>query len=149
MGLYRSGMECGFTPTDKDNIIAEKIWPIVKGIIMTCIENNQNIIIEGCYILPHLVKDFEQQYLEKIISVFIAFSKNYICKNFTSSIIKHRNVIETRGYSEDRTINLLIDEHSFVIDQCKLNDIDYIEIENDYEIEIDKVFTLINSKMIW
>jgi len=38
MGLYRAEIECGFTPTDSTELISEKIWPILKGIIMTCIE---------------------------------------------------------------------------------------------------------------
>jgi putative acetyltransferase len=49
MGLYRSGLDYGFTPESNDKIITERLWPIIKGFIMTNIENNQNIIIEGCY----------------------------------------------------------------------------------------------------
>lgn len=51
MGLYRGDSSCGFTPLDSDEVIGEKLWPIIKGMIMTSIENNQNMIIEGCYIL--------------------------------------------------------------------------------------------------
>ncbi|MFB6474947.1 hypothetical protein ABER99_06270 [Paenibacillus glucanolyticus] len=53
MGLYRADQNCGFTPLDSTEYIGEKLWPILKGIIMTNIENNQNLIIEGCYVLPH------------------------------------------------------------------------------------------------
>ena len=35
MGLYRSGFDYGFTPELKDKVITAKLWPIIKGIIMT------------------------------------------------------------------------------------------------------------------
>lgn len=53
MGIYRGDSNCGFTPLDSIELIGDKLWPIIKGIIMTNIENNQSLIIEGCYILPH------------------------------------------------------------------------------------------------
>jgi putative acetyltransferase len=102
MGLFRGDSNCGFTPMDSSEVIGEKLWPIIKGIIMTNIENNQNIIIEGCYLLPHLVKDFEKEYLDQIISVLIGFSADYIKEKFVSNIIEYRNAIETRNYEESR-----------------------------------------------
>lgn len=35
MGLIRANINCGFTQYDSDRLIAEKLWPIIKGI-----ENN-------------------------------------------------------------------------------------------------------------
>ncbi|WP_242069410.1 CynX/NimT family MFS transporter [Paenibacillus dendritiformis] len=83
MGLYRGDSSCGFTPLDSDEVIGEKLWPIIKGMIMTSIENNQNMIIEGCYILPRFIKDFEKPYSENIISVFLGFSTNILKKTLT------------------------------------------------------------------
>ncbi len=58
MELYRGDQNCGFTPTDADEHIGEKLWPILKGIIMTAIENKQDLIIEGAYIFPEFLKKF-------------------------------------------------------------------------------------------
>ncbi|MGL5695287.1 MAG: hypothetical protein ACRCXA_14500, partial [Peptostreptococcaceae bacterium] len=41
MGMVRGYVNCGFTPLDENEIISEKMWPVVKGIIDTCKENNQ------------------------------------------------------------------------------------------------------------
>ncbi|MGG3838752.1 hypothetical protein ABEV00_17250 [Paenibacillus thiaminolyticus] len=109
-------------------IIGEKLWPIVKGIIMTSIENNQSIIIEGCYILPRFVKDFEKPYSENIISVFLGFSANYIHENFESKIVKYRNAIEARLYPEERTIRHLIEEHDRFRKSCMEQGVPYFEI---------------------
>ena len=50
MGLIRSG-NTGLTPED-DEAITEYLWPIVREMVMTAIENKQNLVIEGCYIPP-------------------------------------------------------------------------------------------------
>lgn len=82
MGLYRGNSNCGFTPEDSVEVIGEQLWPIIKGMIMTSIENNQNMIIEGCYILPRFMKDFEQPYFDNIISVVLGSEGPILsCKN--------------------------------------------------------------------
>lgn len=48
IGLIRGDYDCGFTALDSNESITNNLWSIVKGIIMTNIENNQHIIIEGC-----------------------------------------------------------------------------------------------------
>jgi hypothetical protein len=143
MGLYRGDSRCGFTPLDSTEVIGEKLWPIIKGIFMTNIENNQHLIIEGCYILPHYIKDFEKEYSEKIISVFLGFSTKYIKENFKSKIVKHRNVIESRGYPEEETITEYINEHDEFRRKCSENSVEYFEIDEDYEEEIIKVYDYI------
>lgn len=41
-----------------DMKLTEYLWPIVREIIKTAVENRQNLIVEGCYILFDLEKDF-------------------------------------------------------------------------------------------
>lgn len=148
MGLYRSGKEFGFTPTDSNELIAEKLWPIIKGIIKTCIENNQSVVIEGCYLMPHLVNDFEEEYINKIISVFLGFSNDYITKNFESVIIENRSIIEKRNYEENRTVDYFLNEHNLFRTKCINNDVNYFEIKNKYCEEIEKVINFIDSRFV-
>lgn len=46
MGLIRSG-HTKLTPLSDDNDLTEYLWPIVREMIKTAIENNQNLIVEG------------------------------------------------------------------------------------------------------
>lgn len=147
MGLFRGYNNCGFTPMDSNKVIGEKLWPIIKGMIMTNIENNQSIIIEGCYLLPNLVKDFEKEYLDKIITVFIGFSNNYIKENFKSNIIKYRNAIEIRDYEEDRPIDQFIHEHDILRKECIENGVKHFLIDSDYEKEIQRAYEYIENSM--
>ena len=57
MGLIRSG-NTELTPMDDADLV-EYLWPIVREMIKTAIENNQNLIVEGCYVPFDWQKDFD------------------------------------------------------------------------------------------
>ena len=65
MGLIRSG-NTALTPLSDDTLLTEYLWPIVREMIKTAIENEQNLIVEGCYVPFDWAEDFEAEYLEKI-----------------------------------------------------------------------------------
>jgi 2-phosphoglycerate kinase len=56
MGLIRSG-NTDLTPDD-DDALTEYLWPIVREMVKTAIENGQNLVVEGCYVPPHWRRDF-------------------------------------------------------------------------------------------
>ena len=64
MGLIRSGMTA-LTPED-DDALTDELWPIVREMVKTAIENHQNLIVEGCYIPSCWRNDFSEQYLHSI-----------------------------------------------------------------------------------
>ena len=147
MGIYRSDKNCGFTPLDSNEKIGEILWPIIKGIIMTNIENRQSLIIEGCYLLPHRIKEFDQPYKDEIISVFLGFSEDYIEKHLKGEIIQNRNAIEQRMYPEDRSVTQFISEHEKFRKHCLEQGVKYFEIKQDYEEEIQKVYGYIDDRV--
>jgi 2-phosphoglycerate kinase len=94
MGLIRSS-NTDLTPLSDDDKLTDYLWPIVREMIKTAIENNQNLIIEGCYIPFDWYKDFGDEYLKSIKYYCIVLSENYIKTHF-SDIKKYANVIENR-----------------------------------------------------
>ena len=76
MGLIRSG-NTGLTPAD-DEALTAYLWPIIREIVKTAIENRQNLIVEGCYIPFQWRKDFDERYLPSIRFICLAMSENYI-----------------------------------------------------------------------
>ena len=65
MGLIRS-VKTNLSPMSEDVELTAYLWPIVCEMIKTAIENEQNLIVEGCYIPFDWQKDFESEYLENI-----------------------------------------------------------------------------------
>ena len=59
MGLIRSG-NTSLTPVSDDRALTDYLWPIVREMVKTAIENEQNLIVEGCYIPFDWQKDFQQ-----------------------------------------------------------------------------------------
>ena len=64
MGLIRSGYT-DLTPEDDDKMVGY-LWPVIREMIKTAIENDQNLIVEGCYVPFDWQKDFSDDYLQKI-----------------------------------------------------------------------------------
>lgn len=65
MGLIRSKYT-DLTPESSDDALTDYLWPIIKEIIKTAVENEQNLIVEGCYIPFDWAQDFEPNYLAEI-----------------------------------------------------------------------------------
>ena len=93
MGLIRSG-HTELTPEDDEKLTAY-LWPIVREIIKTAIENRQNLIVEGCYVPFDWRQDFTDEYLNQIRFVCLAMTDGYIDAHF-DEIRAHASDIERR-----------------------------------------------------
>lgn len=134
MGLIRSG-QTKLTAED-DNELVGYLWPIVREMIKTAIENKQNLVIEGCYIPFDWAKDFTQEYLKEIHYYCLILTAEYIKKHF-EDIKKYANVIEDRLDDSYLTKELLIQENEKNLTECKKYGCNYILIEDDYRISLD------------
>ena len=119
MGMIRSG-NTQLTPVSDDTELTMFLWPIVREIIKTVIENRQNLIIEGCYIPFDWKKDFTDEYRKDIRGYCLAMSENYIRMHF-DDIKQFANVIENRLDDEDCTLdNVLKDNARTVFGKMKM-----------------------------
>ncbi len=132
MGLIRSGY-ANLSPED-DEELTHYMWPIIREMIKTAIENNQNLIVEGCYIPFDWSKDFSDDYLTQIKLYCIVMTKEYIKKNF-SKIQNFANVIESR-ISDDITIDSVIEDNARYIKMKNNKHTRLISIDTDYDIDI-------------
>ena len=134
MGLIRSG-NTSLTPAD-DEELTIYLWPIVREMIKTAIENRQNLIVEGCYIPFDWQKDFDEEYLKEIRYCCLVLSKEYIEKHF-SDVKDFANVIEARLDDSDLCADKLIEENERNLQMCKEYGYNYILIEDEYKVDID------------
>jgi putative acetyltransferase len=146
MGIYRSNNDCNFSPESPDEIITEKIWPIIREIIKVNIENKQNIIIEGCY-FPDSIEDMDYVYLKRIVFFCIGFSEKYIRKNLSTKIYDNRSIIENREYDFIEDMEKYILKNKERKRKYRKNGIKYFEINEDYEKEIADVYKWIENEI--
>lgn len=126
MGLIRSG-QTELTPMDDDKL-TPYLWPIVREMVKTAIENGQNLIVEGCYIPFDWQKDFEPAYLEQIRYVCLVMSRQYIEDHF-ADIAANANVIEQRLDDSDLDPADLIADNAHNLAQCQAHNLPCILID--------------------
>ena len=131
MGLIRSG-QTELTPYDDDKLLPY-LWNILKEIIKTAVENDQNLIIEGCYIPFDWKESFEADYLPQIKYICLVMSEKYINSHF-SDIVNFGNVIEKR-LSNDINIKEIIQDNQEYLRGCKMYGLNYFLIDNEYDPE--------------
>lgn len=135
MGLIRSG-NTTLTPMSDDRDLTAYLWPIVREIIKTAIENKQNLIVEGCYIPFDWAADFAQEYLENIRYYCLVMSENYI-RNHFADIKKYANVVENRLDDEWCTLESVLEDNAAVLELARKHNVNYVLIDSKYEINID------------
>ena len=121
MGVIRSG-QCKLPTDSNDTELTNYLWPIVREMIKTCIENSQNMIIE---------------YVGQIKYVCLIFSQEYIKHSF-QNILEYENVIEKR-LSTDVTFEDVSKTNRYNLEQCILRKYNYILIDKNYQINIDDI----------
>ena len=135
MGLIRSG-NTELTPMSDDSALTAYLWPIVREMVKTAIENKQNLIIEGCYIPFNWQKDFDSKYLENIQYYCLVMSEKYI-RNHFADIKKYANIIENRLDDEWCSMENVLSENTQMLESAKKYNVHYILINDKYEINIE------------
>lgn len=133
MGLIRS-KNTNLTPEDDDELEAY-LWPIVREMIKTAVENKQNLIIEGCYIPSDWEKDFSDKYLNEIRYYCLVMSRKYIERHF-SDIKKYASEIEQRIDDTGCTMETVMEDNARYLKMCEKHGYPYILIDGEYKIEI-------------
>lgn len=133
MGLIRS-KNTTLTPLSEENELTEYLWPIIREIIKTAVENNQNLIVEGCYIPFDWADDFNKEYLENIKYYCLIMSEDYI-KNHFSDVKKYADVIENR-LDDDFTMESAIKDNAENLLLAEKYNVNYLLIDGKYDIDI-------------
>lgn len=133
MGLIRSG-NTNLTPMDDDKL-TDYLWPIVREMVKTAIENGQNLIVEGCYIPFDWEKDFDEGYRKEIRYVCLLMSRRYIETHF-GDIKNHASDIEDRMDDSGLNAQELIRENERNLELCRQYGCEYILIDDEYNISI-------------
>ena len=112
MGLIRSG-QTKLTPAD-DEELTDYLWPILREIVKTAVENRQNLVVEGCYIPFRWRQDLDEKYLPSIRFLCLAMTESYVDACF-DSVRAHASDIEARLDDSGLTAEWLKQENRAVI----------------------------------
>ena len=132
MGLIRSG-RTDLTPLSDDESLTGCLWPIVREMVKTAIENGQNLILEGCYIPFDWEKDFDESYLPHIRYCCLVMSEGYIREHF-SQIQSYANVIERR-LADDFTLEQALEDNARCLRLARQYGVNYHLIDGNYDVD--------------
>ena len=135
MGLIRSE-NTRLTPMSDDHDLTTYLWPIVREIIKTAIENKQNLIVEGCYIPFDWAQDFENAYLDNIRYYCLVMSEHYIRQHF-ADIKRYASVIENRINDDWCTLEQVLADNAQMLKLAQAHKVNYLLIDDGYPVNID------------
>ena len=137
MGLIRAGKAC-FTALSPDEQIAREMWGIVKGMAETCLENRQDIILEGWYLLPEDVAPLQGPHTQ---ALFLTFSDRYFASS-AHLLRSMENVIERRKFpmlpQTPEQVRRTALRHAALRGRCEAAGVPCAEIASDYEKETEE-----------
>ena len=119
MGLIRSG-QTDLTPMD-DEKLTDYLWPIVREMVKTAIENGQNLILEGCYIPPDWYASFSEEERKQIRCRFLVMTEDYIRSHF-AEIRRYACVVEQRKDDSGLNMEDLIRDNRQILETCRKED---------------------------
>lgn len=133
MGLIRSGN------TDIDvrdtEALRPYLWNITKEIVKTAVENEQNLIVEGCYIPMNYREYFSERYLDQIRFVCLVMSENYL-RNHFDDVKNHADDIERRA-DDDIDLERLVRCNNYFLARCRECNAPYLLIDETYRLDWD------------
>ena len=135
MGLIRSGYT-DLTPLSSDEELTAYLWPIVREMIKTALENGQNLIVEGCYIPLDWKKDFSQEEQKQMRSYLLIMSERYIREHF-HDIKQYASVIESRQDDSDFTLETALEDNARLLAEAKLCGAEYILMDKEYQLPLE------------
>ena len=132
MGLIRSGI-CPLSPESEDDQLTAFLWPVVREIVKTNVENGQNLIVEGCYIPENFREDFEERYLKQIHYLCLVFDEKYIEQNF-DLIKQYASCVEERGEEPFLDEAWVKEDNAAFLERCRKYGCEYLLVKDTYSV---------------
>ncbi len=133
MGLIRSGYTK--LTVEQDDELTAFMWPIVREMIKTAIENDQHLVIEGCYLPFDWRRDFDEEYLPHIRFVCLVMTENYLRSRF-DDVRRFGSVVENRGEDVELSLAILLRDNAANLEKCRKNGCEVILIDDEYAVDL-------------
>ena len=133
MGLIRSGYT--HLTVEQDDELTALMWPIVREMIKTAIENEQHLVIEGCYLPFDWRRDFDEEYLPHIRFVCLVMTERYL-RNHFADVRRYASVVESRDEEPELDLAELIRDNAANLAQCREHDCEVILIDREYQVDL-------------
>lgn len=143
MGLIRGGYTA-LTPEDDDQL-TDYLWPAVREMIKTAVENGQDLIVEGYYFPADWKKDFSEFYRKQIAGVCLVMSERYIREHF-ADILAYADAAEKRGTDDPCTLDGLLRDNAAAFARAREQGTNVILIDDRYPADLaDRIIRIMED----
>ena len=129
MGLIRSA-QTSLTPLD-DDALTSYMWPIVREMVRTALENERSLIVEGSYIPWDWAKDFSPEEKHRIDAIALVMTPEYLVTHF-HDVVRYANAAEKRLDDSNLTLEALLEENRTVEKNAQDHGFDVVRIDRAY-----------------
>ena len=136
MGLIRSG-QTTLTPAD-DDLLTDYLWPILREMIKTAVENGQSMIVEGCYIPHDWRESFGPEYAPHIRCRWLIMTRRYIESHF-AEILAHACDAEQRLF-DALDMDELIRDNEKNLALCQKYGSEFVLIDEYYPAHLEEIY---------
>ena len=78
MGLHLGASSYGVHPDEDDLLTADRMWPVVRGLLEHLIFDGRDYVVEGVNLRPQTVAEFMQETDEPVKACFLGFPETVI-----------------------------------------------------------------------
>ena len=74
MGFANGLPDFGIHPLQDEETLGDLLWPYVAGMVKAMVENGDDYIIEGCYVLPKHAHEVRTKYPAQVRACFLGYA---------------------------------------------------------------------------
>ena len=152
MGFANGFPGYGIHPLQDEATLGNLLWPFVKGMIKAMVENEDDYIVEGCYVLPGFAAEARRQYGSTIRACFLGYADMPPSEKLAELRRYGGNPGDPfRDYDDNEAISDLkrfISYSRFIREECSRLDFPYFEVrdrERTVTAAINKILTLLSE----
>jgi len=124
---------------------AEKLWPILRGMLHNIVEEEPHYLVEGDSIWPQGVAKLLKAYHPQIRAVFIGYANTNPQQKLTE-IRQFRGDVNDwiQDYSDQYILDLcveMIEWSQFLQVECKKYDLPYFDVSREFSLTLEKAYT--------
>jgi len=151
MGVHNGFPSIGVNPETYSYEIAEKLWPLLKNMIICMIENEMDYIFEGEAFLAKDINELIKMYPNKIKACFIGY-KNIDLDTKFQQIMKYSPKNDWFINNPDdyikKHLSNMINLSTRIFDEATKNNIKYFDSSLSFENTVNDVVEYFQNKEI-
>ena len=127
MGFANGLPGYGIHPLQDEQTLGDLLWPFVAGILKAVIENGDDYIVEGCYVLPKHTAEVQAKHPDLVKACFVGYAE----------MSPSAKLAEIRQYSDgyngpeaEAWLDRFVLFSQFLREECPRHGFPYIEVRN-------------------